>query len=67
MTTEQRSADPVAEYFEGLLGLARFEANAQFERMYQPHLRQVFEPERKAMVVRRFLERICPIKVEEAL
>jgi hypothetical protein len=52
--------------YAALLDLARREANIEFENSWPEFLRIQLEDQRKKLVVRKFLERICPIPVEEA-
>jgi hypothetical protein len=60
--------------FVGLLALARKEADREIDLSWPPNLRCSMdirvradvEELRKKRVVRKFLERICPIRVEEA-
>ena len=56
------------------LGIARMEAEREIDLLWPPNLRCSMdirvradvEELRKKRVVRKFLERICPIRVEEA-
>jgi len=52
--------------YPALLDLARREANAEFENSWPAFVRPEIEHVRKKLVVRKFLERICPIPVDEA-
>lgn len=51
--------------YPALLDLARREADAEFENSWPTFICP--DEVRKKLVVRKFLERICPIRVDEAL
>lgn len=53
--------------FEGLLELARKEADAEMQAYFGPSNPYYREPARDALVVHKFLERICPVPIPEAI
>jgi hypothetical protein len=52
--------------YQALLDLSRLEANREFELTWPAAVRPELEHLRKKLVVRKFLERICPVDVPEA-
>jgi hypothetical protein len=53
--------------YEGLLKLSREEAARDISNRYADADTLYVDSERRRIVVKRFLERICPIRVEEAM
>lgn len=52
--------------YQALLDLSRREANADFEASWPAFVRPELDHLRRKLIVRKFLERICPIDVPEA-